>query len=62
MTNWKDWPVKIKWFAKGKAKGEFIETETMSLSHALSLVEKREIEDAKTVVALLYAAGFRAGR
>jgi ADP-ribose pyrophosphatase len=41
---------------------EFIETETMSLSHALSLVEKREIEDAKTVVALLYAAGFRAGR
>ena len=41
---------------------EFIEVETMSLSHALSLVEKGEIRDAKTVVALLYAAGFRAGR
>lgn len=41
---------------------EFIELETMSLSHALSLTEKGEIQDAKTVVALLYAAGFRAGR
>jgi ADP-ribose pyrophosphatase len=41
---------------------EFIEMETMALSRALSLVETGEIQDAKTVVALLYAAGFRAGR
>jgi ADP-ribose pyrophosphatase len=41
---------------------EFIEVETMAFSQALSLVERGEIQDAKTVVALLYAAGFRAGR
>jgi ADP-ribose pyrophosphatase len=41
---------------------EFIEVETMLLSRALSLVERGEIQDAKTALALLYAAGFRAGR
>lgn len=41
---------------------EFIEVETMPLSRALSLVEQGEIQDAKTALALLYAAGFRAGR
>ena len=41
---------------------EFIEVETMALSGALSLIERGEIVDGKTVVALLYAAGFRAGR
>ena len=41
---------------------EFIEVETMAFSQALSLIERGEIQDAKTVVALLYAAGFRAGR
>ena len=41
---------------------EFIEVETMPLSGALSLVEQGEIQDAKTALALLYAAGFRAGR
>ena len=41
---------------------EFIEVETMALSRALSLVERGEIQDAKTALALLYAAGFRAGR
>jgi ADP-ribose pyrophosphatase len=41
---------------------EFIEVETMPLSRALSLVERGEIQDAKTALALLYAAGFRAGR
>jgi ADP-ribose pyrophosphatase len=41
---------------------EFIETETMPLSRALSLVERGEIQDGKTALALMYAAGFRAGR
>jgi hypothetical protein len=33
----------------------------MPLSRALEMVERGEIQDAKTVVGLLYAAGFRAG-
>jgi ADP-ribose pyrophosphatase len=41
---------------------EFIEVETMLLSRALSLVERGGIQDAKTALALLYSAGFRAGR
>ena len=41
---------------------EFIEVETMPLSRALSLVERGEIQDAKTALGLLYAAGFRAAR
>ena len=41
---------------------EFITVETMTLSHALGLIEKGEIEDAKTALTILYAAGFRAGR
>jgi len=41
---------------------EFIEVETMAFSQALSRIERGEIQDGKTVVALLYAAGFRAGR
>jgi len=41
---------------------EFIELETMPLSGALSLVERGEIQDAKTALGLLYAAGFRSGR
>lgn len=41
---------------------EFIEVDTLSLSRALELVERGEIQDAKTIVGLLYAAGFRAGR
>jgi len=40
---------------------EFIEVETMLLSRALELVEQGTIRDGKTVVALLFAAGFRAG-
>jgi ADP-ribose pyrophosphatase len=39
---------------------EFIELETMPLSRALSLVEQGEIQDAKTALGLLFAAGFRA--
>jgi hypothetical protein len=34
----------------------------MLLSQALSLVEQGEIQDAKTALALLFAAGFRGGR
>ena len=41
---------------------EFIEVETMPLSRALSLVEEGEIQDAKTALGLLFAAGFRAGK
>lgn len=41
---------------------EFITVETMTLSHALGLIEKGEIKDAKTALSILYAAGFRAGR
>lgn len=40
---------------------EFIETESMPLSRALALVQQGEIQDGKTALGLLYAAGFRAG-
>jgi len=40
---------------------EFITVETMTLSHALGLIQKGEIQDAKTALAILYAAGFKAG-
>ena len=41
---------------------EFLEVETLSLSRALAMIEGGEIRDGKTVSALLFAAGFRAGR
>ena len=41
---------------------EFIEVETMPISRALGLVERGEISDSKTIVALLFVAGFRMGR
>ena len=41
---------------------EFIEVDAMPLSRALSMVERGEIQDGKTSLALLYVAGFRAGR
>jgi ADP-ribose pyrophosphatase len=41
---------------------EFVEVVTMSLSEALGRIERGEIKDSKTALALLYAAGFRAGR
>lgn len=40
---------------------EFIEVETVTLSRALDLIRQGEIQDAKTALGLLYAAGFRAG-
>ena len=39
---------------------EFIEPVTMPLSDALAKVERGEILDGKTVISLLFAAGFRA--
>ncbi len=41
---------------------EFLEVETMSLSKALSMIERGDIQDGKTALALLFTAGFRVGR
>ena len=41
---------------------EFLTVETMTLSGALAMIEAGEIRDGKSIVGLLYAAGFRAGR
>jgi ADP-ribose pyrophosphatase len=41
---------------------EFMTLETMSLSHALELIEQGTISDGKSVVAILFAAGYRAKR
>ena len=40
---------------------EFIEAEPMPLSRALDLIRSGEISDGKTIIGLLYAAGFRMG-
>jgi ADP-ribose pyrophosphatase len=40
---------------------EFLELQPMLLSRALRMVEAGEIRDGKTALALLFAAGFRAG-
>ena len=44
-----------------REKDEFLEVEAMPLSRALELVRDGEIVDAKTVITLLYVAGFRLG-
>ena len=41
---------------------EFITIENVTLSRALEMIEQGEIRDGKTVCALMFAAGFRAGR
>ncbi len=41
---------------------EFLTVETVTLSRALAMIEGGEIQDGKTICALLFAAGFRAGR
>ena len=41
---------------------EFLDLQPMPLSRALGMVERGEIQDAKTIIGLLFAAGFRAGR
>lgn len=45
----------------GREPDEFMEIETMPISRALEMVRDGEISDSKTVVGLLYAAGFRSG-
>ena len=40
---------------------EFMELVPTKLSAALAMIERGEIQDAKTALALLYAAGFRLG-
>ncbi len=40
---------------------EFIEIESIALSEALRMVERGDIQDAKTALGLLFAAGFRVG-
>ena len=40
---------------------EFMTLETLTLSHALELIQRGEIRDGKTAVLILFAAGFRAG-
>ena len=40
---------------------EFAEPVAMTLSEALRKVEQGEISDGKTIVGLLFVAGFRAG-
>ncbi len=41
---------------------EFVELVPMPLSRALAMLERGEIQDAKTALGLLYAAGFRTNR
>jgi len=41
---------------------EFLDLQPMRLSRALEMVEAGGIQDAKTALGLLFAAGFRAGR
>lgn len=41
---------------------EFIEVVTRPLSEVLEMVERGEIVDGKSLIAILYAAGFRLGR
>ena len=50
---------------KGETKheaDEFLDLEPMLLSRALQMVESGEIQDAKTALGVLFAAGFRTGR
>jgi ADP-ribose pyrophosphatase len=54
--------------ATGLARGtasleadEFAEVSTVTLSGALLMIQRGEIQDAKTALGILYAAGFRAG-
>ncbi|MBL8958237.1 MAG: NUDIX hydrolase [Gemmatimonadetes bacterium] len=40
---------------------EFIEVETLTISRCLAMIQSGEISDGKTIIALMYAAGFRLG-
>jgi ADP-ribose pyrophosphatase len=46
----------------GREADEFMTVETVTLARALEMVRVGEIQDAKTALGLLYAAGFVAGR
>jgi ADP-ribose pyrophosphatase len=46
----------------GREADEFMTVETVTLSRALEMVRRGEIQDAKSALGLLYAAGFQAGR
>jgi ADP-ribose pyrophosphatase len=48
--------------ADARERDEFIETRTVTMSQALGMIERNEIVDAKTALALLYVAGFRLGK
>lgn len=47
--------------ASAREADEFMELVPTRLSAALAMIERGEIQDAKTALALLYAAGFRVG-
>lgn len=50
---------------RGEAKreaDEFLEVVTLPLSRALEMIKSGEIKDGKTVIGILFAAGFVAGR
>jgi len=41
---------------------EFMSLETVTLSHALELIQRGELKDAKSALAILFVAGFRLGK
>ncbi len=45
-----------------RERDEFMEVESYRLSEVLEMIERGQITDGKTIVALLYTAGFRLGR
>lgn len=45
-----------------REEDEFAEAVVLTLSRALAMIEQGEIEDAKTAIAILFSAGFTAGR
>lgn len=47
--------------ASARESDEFIEVETKALSDVLLMIEDCQISDSKTIVALLFVAGFRLG-
>lgn len=44
-----------------REEDEFVTVETMKLSYALKLIQTNEIRDGKTMLTILYAAGFSSG-
>jgi ADP-ribose pyrophosphatase len=46
----------------GHESDEFLTVETLPLSQALEMIRDGVIQDAKTALGILYAAGFRTGR